>query len=294
MPGDPVSMLVRNSKMTPGEIATIRASYGVDKPWYVQFFVYLKQIFTGDLGTSFLYKRSVISVIGERVPATLILTLPAEIITILIGCYIGVVSAWRRGKKTDIALTGFSMVFYAMPTFWFGIILISFFSCKLGLFPVSGYMTSTLYTLDLGTRIIDVMRHLFLPTVCLVLVMLGEFSLVMRNTLTDVITEDYINTAYAKGLTAKQVLRKHAVPNAMIPVSTVITMSLGFTISGALQVETVFSWPGLGRLMYDALGNRDYPLLQGIFLIISVCVILANFISDVLYYYLDPRVRKGA
>lgn len=292
VPGNPISILVRNAHLTPVATKRIMAEYGLDQPWYLQFLVYLRNTFTGDMGTSFIYNKPAADIIWERIPATLLLTIPAEIASILIGCYIGIVSAWRRGRQADVIGTGVSMFFYAMPTFWLGILLIAFFSGHLCWFPTSGMNTIALTQTGWVQSIPDVLWHLFLPFLTLTLVMLGNYTLVMRNSLTDVLTEDYITTAYAKGMTAKRVLKKHAIPNALIPVTTLITMNLGFTVSGALQIETVFSWPGIGRLMYDALEGRDYPLLQGIFLIISVCVIGANFLSDILYSYMDPRVKS--
>ncbi len=291
MPGDPLAMLVRSPSLSEEAKASVAAMFGLDKPWYIQFFVYIKQVFTLDMGTSFIYKKPVLDIIAERIPATLLLTVPAEILAVFFGCYIGMISAWRRGTKSDVLGTGVSMVFYAMPTFWLGILMVTFFSATLGLFPTSGMMTTTLGDRSFWAEAGDVVVHLILPVITMALVMLGNYTLVMRNSLTDVLTEDYINTAYAKGHTAKNVLRRHAMPNALIPVTTLITMNLGFTISGALQIETVFSWPGIGRLMYDALQGRDYPLLQGIFLLISICVVGANFLSDILYGYLDPRVK---
>jgi len=291
MPGNPVAMLVRNANLTQEGAQKVIHKYGLDQSVFTQFVIYLGDVFTGDMGTSFNYKKPVWDVILTRLPATLILTIPAEIIAILLGCYIGVIAAKRRGKRADVLGTGLSMVFYAMPTFWLGILLIALFSVTLGWFPTSGMRSVIFGQITWQEDFADVMRHLFLPALTLSLVMLGNYTLVMRNSLTEVLTEDYINTAYAKGMTPRQVLRRHAIPNAMIPVTTLITMNLAFTISGALQVETVFSWPGIGRLMYDALQGRDYPLLQGIFLLISICVIGANLLSDLLYYFMDPRVK---
>lgn len=292
MPGDPVAMLVRNPNMSPEAVAKVKEMFGLNKPLLEQFAIYVKNLFRGDLGLSFIYKKEVSAIIGERLAASLLLTIAAEIIAILMGMLLGTVAAWKRGKKIDILSLGFALVTYAMPTFWLGILLVSFFSGYLKLFPTSGMLSPTMVFAEGFERILDIAKHMFLPTITLSLVLIGEYMLVMRSTLIDVLTEDYIITAKAEGLDDKRILKRHALPNAMIPMVTIIAMNLGFTITGALQVETVFSWPGLGRLMYDALQGRDYPLLQGIFLITSLCVIGANLISDLLYSYLDPRVNS--
>lgn len=284
-------MLVRNPNMSADALQQINEMFGLDKPWYEQFYIYLRDLFHGNLGTSFIYKRPVTEVIAERLPATLLLTFLAELVAILFGMLLGIIAAWKRGQKIDLVALTFALVTYAMPTFWLGIILMAFFSVTLQIFPTSGMMSPTMAFASLGEQVIDVAKHLVLPVLTLALVLTGEYALIMRNTLIDVLTEDYITTAYAKGLPEKKVLRDHALPNARIPMVTIIAMNLGFTITGALQVETVFSWPGIGRLMYDALQGRDYPLLQGIFLITSVAVVAANFVSDILYSYLDPRVK---
>lgn len=292
MPGDPVAMLVRNPSVSPETVRNIREMFGLDQPWYIQFFIYLKNLFTGNMGISFIYKKEVVTVIAERLVATVLLTFIAEIIAIVFGLFLGIVAAWNRGKKIDVIALGFALVTYAMPTFWLGVILIAFFSGYLNLFPTSGMVSPSFVFVQGFERIKDIAWHIVLPALTLALVLLGEYMLVMRSTLIDVLTEDYIVTAEAKGLTSKQILKKHALPNAMIPMVTIIALNLGFAITGALQVETVFSWPGIGRLMYDALQARDYPLLQGIFLVTSLAVIGANLISDLLYGYLDPRVKN--
>lgn len=291
MPGDPASMLARNPRMSSESIARINQMFGLDKPWYVQFGMYARDLARGDLGDSFIFKKPVALIIWERVPATLLLTLVAELIAIAAGMFIGVVAAWRRGSAVDVGALGFALVSYSMPTFWLGILLVAFFAGYLHIFPVSGMISPALVFASPLVRLGDMLSHLILPSLTLALVLMGEYALIMRNSMIDVLTEDYIVTARAKGLTEGEILKRHAVPNAMIPMVTIIAMSLGFTITGALQVETVFSWPGLGRLMYEALKGRDYPLLQGIFLVTSVAVVGANFIADIVYGYIDPRVR---
>jgi peptide/nickel transport system permease protein len=273
-------------------VAKMKAAYGLDKSLALQFVTYVGSMFTGDFGTSFHYNLPVMKVIGDRVFATVLLVGTAEILAIFLGAFLGIIAAHRRGTKLDVGALSFSLVTYAMPSFWLGLLMIAFFSGFLGLLPTSGMTSPSLYFAVGMQRASDIAAHLVLPVMTLALVLLGEYMLVMRSSLIEVLTEDYILTARAKGFDEKSVLKKHALPNAMIPMATLVAMSLGFVIAGALQVETVFSWPGLGRLMYDALQNRDYPLLQGIFFITSMCTIGANLISDLLYGYLDPRVKE--
>ena len=291
MPGDPAAMLVRNPRMSPEAVQKVSEMFGLGKPWYEQFGIYLANLAQGNLGTSFIYKAPVTGIIMERLLATLLLTVVAEVLAILGGVLLGIVAAWKRGKKVDVAALGFALVTYAMPTFWLGILMVVFFAVTLRWFPTSGMMTPSLSLAGFWQQVPDVLWHMVLPSVTLALVLMGDYALIMRNSLVDVLTEDYITTARAKGAPERRVLRSHALPNAMIPMVTLIALNLSFTITGALQVETVFSWPGLGRLMYDALAGRDYPLLQGIFLITAIVVVGANFLTDLTYRLLDPRVK---
>lgn len=291
MPGDPLQMLMRNPKASPEAIAKIAEMFGLDQPWYMQFFIYLKQLFRLDMGMSILYRQPVIDVIASRILQTLLLVGLAEILAIIAGIFVGVISAWRRGQKVDVISLSFSLITYAMPTFWLGIVFVVFFSVYLNIFPTSGMATPGMVYANIFEHINDVANHLFLPVLTMSLVLIGEYALIMRNSLLEVLTEDYITTAHAKGFDEEYVIKKHAVPNAMLPMVTIIAINLGMVIAGAIQVETIFSWPGIGRLMYDALTNRDYPLLQGIFLFVTVCVVIANLIADILYGYLDPRVK---
>ena len=292
IPGDPLTMLLRNPKASPEAVAKLKVLFGLDQPWYTQFALYFKQLFTGDLGMSFMFKKPVLEVIASKILPTIVLVGVAQIFAIIIGVLIGIVAAWKRQSKIDIISLSFSLITYSMPTFWLGIILVAIFSVYLGILPTSGISTAGRIFSSSWAQIVDMSKHLVLPALTLTLVLIGEYSLVMRSSLLDVLTEDYITTAKAKGFSDNWIIRKHALPNAMLPVVTIIAINLGFIIAGAIQIETVFSWPGIGRLMYDALKNRDYPLLQGIFLIISIGVILANLFADILYSYLDPRVKS--
>ncbi len=294
MPGNPLAMIVRNPNASEEAIEKIKVLFGVDQPMYVQLWLYFKQLAQGDLGMSFMTKEPVIQVIGEKLVPTLLLVGLSTIVAIIAGMFIGIVAASKRGKKIDIISLTFSLITYAMPTFWLGIMLVVFFSVTLNLFPTSGMSTAGAVFANSFEKALDVSKHLFLPTLTLALVLIGQFVLIMRNSLLEVLTEDYITTAKAKGFSEKLIIRRHALPNAMLPMVTIIAINIGFMIAGAIQIETVFSWPGLGRLMYEALNNRDYPLLQGIFLIVSVCVVLANLCADIIYGYLDPRINNKA
>lgn len=292
MPGNPMAMIMRNPRASQEAIERTRELFGLNHAWYVQFWIYLRHLFTGDLGISFLYRQPVTQVIVARIIPTVLMVGLAQILATIVGIFLGVLSAWKRGSRIDVSALGFSLVTYSMPTFWLGIILISVFSVSLRWFPTSGMLTPGRSFPTTFAMMKDAAQHLVLPVLTLSLVLIGEYTLTMRNTLLDVFTEDYMTTAKAKGFDDNYLIRKHAVPNAMLPMITLIAINLGLVIGGTIQVETIFSWPGLGRLMFDALKARDYPLLQGIFLLITLSVILANLIADVMYGYLDPRVRE--
>jgi peptide/nickel transport system permease protein len=292
MPGDPLSSIMRNPRATDEMIEAMRALYGLDEPWYVQFGIYIRDLLHGDLGTSFSFKAPVSQVIGQRILPTVLMLGLAEALAIVSGILFGVVAAWKRGTKLDLGLLGFSLVTYAMPTFWLGMIMIAAFCVNLQIFPTGGMVTPGVDWGSAGARFADIARHLVLPTVTMAVLLIGEYALTMRNTLIDVLSEDYITTARAKGFSERYILMKHAVPNAMLPMVTIIAINLGLVIAGAIQIETVFSWPGLGNLMYDAIRSDDYPLLQGIFLFVTISVIAANFVADAVYRLVDPRVRE--
>lgn len=292
MPGNPLAMIMRNPRASQEAIERTRELFGLNESWYVQFWIYVKQLTKADLGTSFLYRLPVTEVIMARILPTVIMVGLAQVVAMAVGILLGILSAWKRGSRIDVATLSFSLITYSMPTFWLGIILIAVFSVGLRWFPTSGMLTpgqTFASTLDM---VKDAALHLVLPVLTLSLVLIGEYTLTMRNTLLDVLTEDYMTTAKAKGFDEKTVIRRHAVPNAMLPMITLIAINLGLVIGGTIQVETIFSWPGLGRLMFDALKARDYPLLQGIFLMITLSVILANLVADITYGYLDPRVKE--
>jgi peptide/nickel transport system permease protein len=255
-----------------------------------QFFAYLRNMLQGNLGISFATRQPVGELLAERVWRTVVLVVLGEVLAIIIGIALGVLAAWRRGSSLDTGLLLWSLFTWAIPTFFFGIILVI---VARGHLPTGRMVTAGLRPEDGWAYWSDVGRHLVLPTITMAIGYFSVYMMVMRSSIVEVLSEDYILTAKAKGLTTFQILRDHALKNAMLPMVTTIMLTLGYIVAGAIQVETVFSWPGIGRLMYEAVGKQDFPVLQGIFLLVAVSVIAANFLTDLLYSVLDPRVRVG-
>ena len=296
LPGDPAKNLTRNRLVPAEQVAVLRESFGLDKPLPEQFATYVRDTLRGDLGISYKFRRPVSEVIAERVWPTVLLLGVSTMLSTIIGLWIGIRGAWRRGSLFDRMSLGSGLALYPMPEFWLGIMLLISFGVGIGPFPgpfPTGGLSSPGTELASLSGVVDVAMHLFLPCLTLTLAYLAEYALVMRSSLLDELGEDYLVTARAKGLRDALVLRRHAVPNALLPTTTLIFLNLGFVVSGAITIETVFSWPGLGLLSYEALRTPDYPLLQGVFLLFSAAVIVANVVADLLYAYLDPRVRTG-
>jgi peptide/nickel transport system permease protein len=293
LPGNPIQLQARAGNLSPEAIQRLREIYGLDQPLISQYFIYLRDVFTGQFGTSITYQRPVIDIIAERMLNTLILLSAATILVIVLGIGLGIVAAARRGSRIDSSVVVGALVFWSLPTFWTGLILIFIFGAFLNVLPVSGTSTPGVDFTSPIDSLADLARHLVLPTITLALVDIGQFVVITRSSLVDVLTEDYILTAKAKGLSRRQVVWRHGVRNALLPVVTTTALYVGLTIGGAIQVETVFSWPGMGALMYDAVLRRDYPILEATFFIFALVVIAANFVSDLLYQVLDPRVREA-
>ncbi len=295
LPGDPARNLTRNRQIPAEQVEQLRQDFGLDEPLLQQFLTYLKNTFTGELGISYKFRAPVSEVILDRLWPTLLLVGTAILLATVIGVAIGIRSGWNRGSRFDSVSTGVTLTLYSMPEFWLGLLLLAVFAVGVGpfpgLFPTGGLITPGVDPTSIE-GVLDVAHHLVLPVATLAMAFLAEYSLVMRSSLLDELREDYLVTARAKGLRDVQVRRRHAVPNAMLPTTTLIALNLGFVVSGAITVETVFSIPGLGLLTYEALRVPDYPLLQGLFLVFSVGVILANLVADLLYSRLDPRVRQ--
>jgi peptide/nickel transport system permease protein len=303
LPGDPAKSGVRDPRLNPAAVEALRERFGIDKPMFIdleaenpldsQFTAYLGALARGDFGTSYARRdQPVADLIGQSLVNTLWLVLPSQVLSIVLGSGLGLFAAWRRGKPLDVSALTFSLFMWSLPTFFLGIILLVAGANWFGL-PTTGRITIGADYASFTDLVLDVGSHLLLPTLTLTLVLLGEYMLIMRSSVLDVFGEDYILTARAKGLSTYRIIRDHALRNAMLPMVTLIALNLGFTVSGAIQVEAVYSWPGIGALTVNAVGDRDYPVLQGAFLLIAVSVVVANLIAELIYGWLDPRVSEG-
>jgi peptide/nickel transport system permease protein len=290
LPGDPARLLLPKGKQPPSAVEKQRKAFNLDRPMWQQFVYYWKDTIQGEFGMSFNEKRPVSEVVSERVWPTVLLVGVGTLFATIVGMVAGVFAGWWRNGTFDVVTTNLGMVFYAMPTFWFGLLMIMLFSTKLRWFP-TGRMEEPGAELSGWGEITSLARHLFLPALTFAIAYVGEYQLIMRSSITGVMKEDFTLTARAKGLSDNAVLWKHVVPNAMLPTVTIVMMNIGFVMSGAILSESVFNWPGLGLLSYEAMNKRDYPVMQAVFLLASVAVILANLIADIMYYYLDPRVQ---
>lgn len=291
LPGDPVAMMTRGRRITVDQIKQLREQFGLDRPLLVQFWDYLTGLFQGNLGESFVFRKPVTELIGQYVGPTLLLMSVSMVLTVVLGIWIGQKAAWNRGGWFDRSATWTSLFFWSMPTFWFGLLLLLAFSGT-GLFPSSG-MTTVGADYTGWAHVLDVIRHLALPAITLSAVSYAQYVLIMRSSLLEELGQDYLVTARAKGLQEDLVRRRHALPNALLPTVTMIFLQLAGLIGGAVTVETVFSWPGLGYLTFKAIQGPDFPVLQGTFVVFSSIVIIMNFFADILYRVIDPRVRAA-
>lgn len=294
MPGNPLVYLAGEDVgfMTSEEKQQVLDDAGLNDPIYVQYGRYLKDMLTGNFGYSYQQKRPIVELLSDRIPWTLLLAGANLVIATILGVMFGAMSAWKRGTKTDVNMLTFFMFLSAMPSFWIGMILVSIFAANLGWFPVFGAETgwSGLTGWD---RAIDISKHLVLPLTSLVLISVTNIFMTMRYSMLNVLGEDYIKMAKAKGVRNRTIKYRHAMRNALLPVATVFMLSLGFMLSGATVIETVFAYPGVGRLMFESVLARDYPLIQATFLIITLSVIAANLVADLIYPFLDPKVGKS-
>ncbi|GAA0330796.1 ABC transporter permease [Bacillus carboniphilus] len=293
MPGNPLVYLAGEDVgfMSSAEKEAILDEHGLNDPIWTQYMTYVKNVFTGDFGFSYQQKRPISELLMERLPWTMLLTGLGLIISTIIGVMFGALSAWKRGTRTDANLLTAFMFLSSMPSFWIGMILVSIFSAQLGWFPVFG-AESAWSNLTGFDRFVDIMKHLALPLTTLVLISVTSTFMIMRYSMLNVLGEDYIMMAKAKGVKEKVIKYKHAMRNALLPVATVFMLSLGFMLGGATVIETVFAYPGVGRLMFESVLSRDYPLIQATFLIITFSVVIANLLADIIYPLLDPKVGK--
>ncbi len=287
-PGDPVNYLAGQSG-DEQYFALIRAKFGLDQPFATQLWVYLSGVLRGDLGYSLSHQQSVLGVILARLPATLILVIPAIVIAAISGTVLGVESARRPDSAFDRVINTIALLGHSLPSFSIGMLLLLLFSLQLGLFPAQG-ATSANRDLTGFPYAVDFISHLALPCLTLVIVQLAQILRLTRAAMTSVLRENYITAARAKGIGETRLLYVHALRNALIPVVTVIGSDLGMLLGGAVLVETVFAYPGLGRLMLEAIAARDYPVLLGLLITTSTGVAIANFVTDSVYPVLDPRI----
>jgi ABC-type dipeptide/oligopeptide/nickel transport system permease component len=288
-PGSAVTNLARVPHATPETRQAIKRQFGLDKSKFEQYVIYLKQLAHGNLGVSFANSQPV----SDNLRTALINTIPmvslGTIFAIVLGTLTGILAAWRRGTIAEGATVTSALGFYSMPTHWLGLMLVILFA---GVLPTGGMSDEFLINPSFWTHVKDLAKHITLPALTLGLVLYGEYTLIVRSAMLETLGEDYVLTARAKGLQPWAILRRHALRNALLPISTLVALSLGYIVAGAILIETVFSWPGLGRAVYDAVLQRDYPMLQGAFLVLTVSVVFFNLLADLLYFKLDPRITE--
>lgn len=285
-PGGPLAVYTLNPTITSQDIDRIRIVLGLDQPVYIQYFKWASGMFTGNWGHTFFGGRPVLDVILERLPATFLLMGCALSLAMLIGATIGVLGAVRRYSVFDMLATSGAMVALSFPTFWFGLMAIYFFAVHLGWLPSGG-----MFELGEEDNIIDLLRHLVLPVMVLALVITAVWSRYTRSSFLEVLHQDYMRTAKAKGLRAHERLLRHALPNALKPLIALLGVQLPELFSGALVTETIFGWPGMGRLFVDALSMKEYPILMGMIMFTAMFVIVGNLLADIAIAWIDPRVR---
>jgi len=290
-PGDPARFMGGEIALSsPEYLQAIRERWGLDKPVYERFLIYLYNLLRGDLGYSYRYLQPVSTLIAERLPTTLLLTITSTLLAFFIGTYLGLRAVRKVGGKLDTILTTIMFVFWSIPSFWLGIILIMIFGVHLKILPISGLVSVR----EIKTGIwyyLDILYHSILPITTLTLITIPIYYKLTRDTALNQLSEDYVTTFRAVGIDEGRLFKKHIFRNAILPPVTVFGLQLGYAIAGAALIETVFGWPGMGRLLLDSIYMRDYPVIMGIYLVISISVVLSNFIVDLVYMLLDPRVR---
>jgi peptide/nickel transport system permease protein len=292
-PGDPFSAVIDNPNVSEKVRATLRAQYGLDRPLPEQFVRYVNSLAHGELGWSFSHDRSVREVLGSALPNTLLLMGVALIGSFGLGILIALIQVARRGSVTDYVLSGVSLFFFSMPDFWLAILALLAFTYWLPIFPVGGAIDPVMHEyMGLGGRIVDRLRHLALPAITLTLLASAAVARYQRAALLDVLPADYIRTARLKGLTETEILRRHALRNALLPIISLIGLSFPALLTGAFFIEKIFAWPGMGYAVVNAIATRDYPLVVGGVIIGSIMVTLGSLLADLLYAWADPRLRS--
>ncbi|MEM0007868.1 MAG: ABC transporter permease [Candidatus Bathyarchaeia archaeon] len=275
LPGDPIK-LIASERATPERIEELRRSWGLDQPIYIQYFYWLSHVMMGDFGYSYVTRLPVSHLIWSRLPYTIQLTFTALILSYVLGIPIGVIAAVKRGTVVDNVTVGVATFFYSMPTYWLGLILMLIFGLYLRWFPISGSFS---------------LESMVLPLLTLTLPYVAMSARIVRTEMLEVLTEDYVRTAWAKGLPSRMVILKHALRNALIPLTVMFFLDLPWIIGGAVIVESVFAWPGMGSLLYKSILKQDYPVVQAIVLIITILTVICNILGDVVVAFLDPRIR---
>jgi peptide/nickel transport system permease protein len=289
-PGDPAQLLAGDAP-SPEFLASVRAEHGLDRPIAEQLGLYLWRALHLDFGTSIHFQKPVLDLVLERAPATLLLTGTAMILATIFGVLLGLWAAWHRGTTTDSTLSALSLLGYSIPTFWLGQLLVLLFAVWLNWLPSGGMMSARFRYTGID-HVLDVARYLILPSITLMTFELGLVARFTRTAAIEALKRDYVLVAYAKGARGTRVLWRHVLPNAIVTSITVVGLEFGVLLAGAVVTETIFSWPGLGRLFYDAVFRRDFPLLSGCFIFASAAVILVNLLTDLLTMIVDPRVSR--
>ena len=286
-PGSAVSNLSRVPHATQETRDALKRQFGLDKSRGAQYAIYLRQLVHGNLGVSFQNSQPVVDNLKTDLANTIPMVLLGTVFSIVLGTLTGVVAAWRRGTAVEHATVTSALAFYSMPTHWLALMLVILFA---GWFPSGGMVDDFLIDPTWFQHVKDVAYHMTLPALTLGLVLYGQYTLIVRSAMLETLGEDYILTARAKGLRPWTIVRRHALRNALLPISTLIALSLGYIVAGAILIETVFSWPGIGRGVYEAVIARDYPMLQGAFLVLTLSVVFFNLVADLIYFKLDPRI----
>lgn len=294
IPGDPIRLIARSQKLSPEQVDALRVQYGLDGSMLEQYWRYLTKLAHGDLGYSFSLKEPVGDIIGRALWNTVLLLTVSTCIVVAVGILIGVFAGARQGRKSDSGTVVGSLVLWSLPTFWVGILLVFTFSAWFRVLPTSGITTPNAVYANSAVYWTDVARHLVLPTVTLAIVDIAFFIIITRTSVVEAMSEDYMLTARGKGLSQRRMVWRHAFRNALLPVLTASVLYISALVAGAIQVEVVFSWPGMGLLTYNSVLSRDYPVLEACFLVTAVAVLVANFLADSVYRLVDPRVRAAA
>ncbi|HEX9728151.1 MAG TPA: ABC transporter permease [Gemmatimonadales bacterium] len=294
-PGDPLTSLSEQPRITPEVVSRMRQNFGLDQPIPIQYLRYLGNLARGDLGISYTQHRPVVQAIREAIPNTLLLATVALLIDFGLGTLVGIAQGTRPGSATDRTLSGVTITLYSMPVFWLGLLLMFVFGERLGWFPIAGVTNPVTYPYaSLAGKLFDRMHHLILPALALGLVSAGYTARHQRSAMLEAIRQDCVRTARAKGLRERAVVMRHALRNALLPTITLAGLAFPVLLSGAVLIETVFAWPGLGKLAADAVGRRDYPVVTGAAILAAAMVVVGNLLADVATRLIDPRTRTAA